>query len=224
MAPTPAAFVPQVAAIAPDAIGFPEMILPALGLRCHLFPATKVQYEFYLGGTPGADTRSYTEMLTICPRTGWRTLTGWPTGVFAAGARPEDASQLVNWLGAEFRLPTAVEWQQIDAALTVSPPNALLSSIAGPQFHPVASALVTWARTTRRVGNWRALGLFEDGFLEWVVMSDRKPGLHGRPRAAFARGLLHNPQVHPPIRPLNDHRQPGIAFRLVRPLQPGDTP
>ena len=216
---------PSVAAVDPDATGFPLLSLPAVGLQCHLFPVTKYQFEFFLGGTPGAARHpAYDEMQAKSRRVGWRGLTGWPGGVFAVGARLDDAVRFADWLGGGFRLPTGDEWRAIDAALTAAPPPALVSGIAPPAFHPAAQALAAWALADGRGTTWRLLGLFENAFLEWVTTLEPRGGLQGRPRPEFARGMVQNPPVHPPQRALSDARQSGVAFRLVRRLPRGAAP
>ena len=211
--------VPPV--VSPDPHGFPELVLPAIGLRCHLFPFTKVQYDFYLGGVPGIDRAGYEEMLKLSPRMGWHSIGDWPSGVFAVGAKPDEIAIYTKWAREGFRLPTASEWARIDAALTDAPTAS--SWPIRKRFHPAATSLVKWAQSAGRRGSWRSLGLFEDGFLEWTRCDDGGFGLHGRPRSGQVSNI-HNPQVHPPIRLLKDERNANFAFRLVRPLQPGDVP
>jgi hypothetical protein len=205
--------------LTPDPLGFPLLTVPAIGLACHLFPATKVQFEYYLGGTPRVDASCYFEMLEVCPRVSWRLVpSGWAGGLFASAARPDEATLLAKWLGDGFRLPTATEWQRLDVALNLPVEQSTLHSLASNRaVHPCARTLFRQAADSERTRTWRTVGFFEDGLLEWVQCLDGSFGLHGRPRSGTI-ALIHNPQRYPPIRPATNNRHPAFGFRLVRSL------
>ncbi len=70
---------------------------------------------YFLGGMARFPPEAYEEIGQIAPRASWRTAPG-SIGVFLSGIRPEEAEQFARWIGHGFRLPTSLEWRDLDRA------------------------------------------------------------------------------------------------------------
>ena len=205
-----------------DNTGFPAVPVPAAGLAVHLFPVTKVQFEYFLGDRTNFDPAAFDELYGTSPRASWRTI---PEDrfeeLFLTGLLPEEAERFARWLDDGFRVPTEAEWRAVDAGIAALPPtpDGLREQTANDALHPAARALLNW-RLGR--GRWPAVGLFEGGLVEWVKVAGGH-ALHGRPRPDLLR-VIHNPQIHEAIRFKPPRRDRVCGVRLVRPLSVGRTP
>ena len=209
-----------------DPTDFPLVRIPKLGLVVQLLPVTKVQFEYFLGEAPSVrqfDPSVYAEMTAANPRGSWRNAIGRPESVFLTGVLPTEAEAFAHWLGEGFRLPRDDEWREIDRAMA-SPANTQLldNVVANRHVHPGARALLASLGSTDHPPSWRQIGLFENGFLEWVRTQDGYR-LLGRCRLHLYQ-LILNPQVHEAIRlqanPIPRHK--AFGFRLVRPTGKGE--
>lgn len=200
-----------------DAAAFPVVRCPRTGLDAGVLPVTRVQFEYFLGGTTDFPEDAYAGIDRASPRAGWRSApAAHPERVFLAGVRPDEAERLGTWLGGGFRLPTEAEWRAVDAAFGRLGPDVqpLRKLAASPRVHPAARAILGW-HLDREGATWRAVGRLDGGLLEWVRLRAGGYGLFGRPPPALVR-IVHNPQTHDPVRPTTDARHPSFGFRLVR--------
>lgn len=208
-----------------DPFDFPLIQPAGLGLAVHLFPVTKVQFEYFLGEARGRrqfDPSVYAEMKAINPRTSWRKPLGRPETLFATAILPVEIESYVRWLGDGYRLPTDLEWKAIDASLAQPvDPQTLEKLAADESIHPAARALLAASHSRGESPQFRELGMFEKGLLEWVRVRDGYR-LQGRVRPELYR-IIHNPRVHDAIRVQQDPppRHKAFGFRLVKDMAVG---
>jgi hypothetical protein len=205
--------------IAFDAMGFPLVILPAVGLEAMLLPVTRTQFDFFLGDRTGFPSSTLQDIDRISPRRSWRTPSvDRPDGLFLTAIQADEAEAFARWLGTGFRLPNNTEWRAVDKAIGAfgTELQPLRSVLDERRMHPSAQSIL--ARTlVSRAATWRTVGMFEDGLLEWVKRQGSGYGLQGRPRPNLLR-VIHNPQAHDAIVPRSAERHPAFGMRLVRPL------
>lgn len=202
-----------------DMTGFPVLHCRGLGLGVGLLPVTRVQFEYFLGDTTGFPPDRYEEIERLNPRASWRSIPNVRLeGMFLTDVQPEEAERFGTWLGEGFRLPTEAEWREADAAFGAvgGDLDRLLPLTRDTRVHPTARAILGWRANQPGVRSLRTVGLLDGGLLEWVRRTGPGYGLHGRPLPSIPR-LLHNPQVHPAVEPLDKSPNPGFGFRLVRP-------
>jgi hypothetical protein len=101
-----------------DRTGFPLIGVAGLNYLIAWLPVTKIQFEHYLCDTNMLDAGWYQEIRdTYTPRISPGSMTSanyW--NIFMTGILPAEALHFADWMGREFRLPTAQEWKE---ALTV---------------------------------------------------------------------------------------------------------
>lgn len=199
-----------------DPLTFPVIHCPPLGLGVSLLPVMRVQFEYFLGGPTRFPPEAYEEIEQIAPRASWRTAPA-SVGVFLGGIRPQEAEQFARWIGHGFRLPTSLEWRDLDRAFeNAGDKLGPIRKIANDsRAHPAARAVLEQA-LGGKAPNWRMVSGFESGLLEWVVDEDGIHRLLGRPSASLIR-VVHNPQVHPAIEPTSANRHRAFGVRLVCP-------
>lgn len=102
-----------------DSTGFPMIKIPGTQLFMSWLPVTKIQFEHFLCDTYQYDEAWYNVILTdYTPRISpaqIRIADYW--NLFMTGVLPSEAIRFANWMGRDYRLPTAHEWKTALTAL-----------------------------------------------------------------------------------------------------------
>jgi hypothetical protein len=202
-----------------DRTGFPILALPKLGSAMHLLPVTKVQFECFLAEPGGFGDEWYEEVLEVSPRVSPARVTEADReGLFMAGVIPSEVEAFAHWLGPQWRVPSAKDWQQAYALLKVASfPADGLQGWSSSDLHPLAAATLRLLERQLKPKTWLDLSLMSGAILEWVS-SGREWGGLGEPRPQFASYLI-DPLRGDPIRPINrDRRLRDFGMRLWCPM------
>jgi hypothetical protein len=204
-----------------DGMGFPLVSLSAIGLEVMLLPITRTQFDFFLGDRTHFPTSALQDLDLVSPRLSWRmNRSDRLSGLLVSGIMADEAEAVARWIGNGFRLPSDAEWRGVDKAVGAigTDIERLNRVIEDRRIHPAARAMIVRTVASTSV-SWRAVGLFENGLLEWVRRPESGYGLQGRPRPDLLR-VIHNPQAHDAIVPRMAGRHPAFGMRLVRSLNP----
>lgn len=198
-----------------DATGYPLVFVEPLGAYVHLFPVTKPQFEKFIssGGRREYGDEWYEKILALNPRASYRS-PDVPTReqVFMTGVTPEEALAFGHWLGRDYALLTAQEWDIChkwfgEQAVLPTPQDLCgpLSQDASAIWEMVEGE---WLEQDSQT-NLGKLSLMTQGILEWVVeRTGRYCGL-GEP----AGSKLHR-RAEDPVRPVGQGRLRNLGFRL----------
>jgi hypothetical protein len=204
-----------------DAMAFPLVALPDVGLEVMLLPVTRTQFDFFLGDRTGFPSAALQDMERVAPRRSWRTQSpDRLEGLFLSAIQADEAEAFARWYGRGFRTPSDTEWRAVDHSIGAVRHRLrpLEDALGENRLHPAARSILTLTMA-RNHATMRSAGLFEHGLLEWVRRPGGGHGLQGRPRPELLR-VVHNPQTHEAIIPRTTERHPAFGVRLVRPLTP----
>jgi len=221
-----------------DSTSFPMVGIPGTRLQMSWLPVTKIQFEHFLCDTYQYDESWYRECLGYTPRVSpasIRIVDYW--NLFMTGIVPNEAIRFANWMGRDYRLPTAQEWKaaittlanypadlaNIEAVLRATDPqnertfNAR-ASIMIRRLEEITPADVNMLAGGRRLCDQMLMRL---GVVE-LVYEDNKYNSYvgwGKPNKRFV-GSVYNPLSDArPIQFVNRVEPPRMAhvgFRLVR--------
>jgi hypothetical protein len=201
-----------------DASGYPLIFVEPIRAFVHLFPVTKPQFEKFMVASrrPDYGDEWYTRILDLNPRASYRsTDISSREHLFMTGVTTDEAASFSRWLGRDYGLLSADEWNTCYEWFVGQPapsaPLDLLNQLS-------RDALALWELVEgqwldhRRRANLRELSLMTQGILEWVI---ERPGRYcglGKPATSkFQR------RANDPVRPLGQEprRHKGIGFRLL---------
>jgi hypothetical protein len=185
-----------------DATGYPLVYVEPLRAFIHLFPVTKPQFEKFLavGWRTDFDDEWYSVILSLNPRASYRRADiSDRKHLFMTGITTDEATIFSRWLGRDYALPSAEEWNICYEWFAEQPAPSPPPDITGRLSR---DALALWEIIEgqwleyRRGASLRELSLMTQGILEWVV---ERPGRHcglGEPVASKYQRRANTP-VHP---------------------------
>jgi hypothetical protein len=196
-----------------DAAGFPVVTARVIGLRFTLLPVTKYQLEEYCVATGGFSNAWYEEVLCVSRRASPGEPGADLPDMLATGLLPEEAGRVARGLLPDGRLPTAEEWNRLDAWMRgLAPgPDAGLVDHLPLCVGPAARAMLSGLLRDRSRRTWASLALLFRGVGEWVVWRGGH-GMMGRPPRT-----TWNPEHGVPVSCLDPaHRDRISGFRIVQ--------
>jgi len=225
-----------------DSTGFPMIEIPNTRLVMSWLPITKIQFEHFLCDTYQYDEAWYKEILTTyTPRISPAQIRiGDYWNLFITGILPSEAIRFANWMGRDYRLPTAQEWK--DAVITLAaysddPGNiaTVLNAADRDGKRTINERAALMIRRLEEVtpadANMLANGrklcdqmLMRLGVVEFVYENNQHNSFAGwgKPNSRFF-GSVFNPLNDPrPIQFVNRteaQRMSHVGFRLVREIR-----
>jgi hypothetical protein len=200
----------------PDRTGFPLLHLPDAGVQVALLPCTKAQLEQFLAEPhePFGDPW-YEEVLTVNPRTSWRcSPEQHPERLFLTGALPDEVLAFARWLGPDFDLPTAQQWQLVDRTLALGLLDVADLERGLANCCLAARTMLGHFRRLRQPRTWADLALLRGGLVEWVRHDKAFAGM-GCPSPELWHNL-YNPQRKEVVDIFPGRRLDFVGFRLLR--------
>lgn len=222
-----------------DATGYPLIRIDPLRCFMHLFPVSRPQYERYMAANRrlGYDDRYYQEILQLRSRASCFSREPAPFGqLLMTGVTTEEAMSFGKWLGQDYTLFSAVDWEicynwlaKRAAPLVSTGLKSRLSrdaralweiierrhrGLSSSEFtiHQAAVGMSYWERPEDRPQylSLADLSLHSGGILEWVTE---------RPGSYCGLGDPQNQEyLRRPTDPLHPHqsRLKDLGFRLCR--------
>lgn len=196
-----------------DALGFPIVKLPEIGLSVSLLPVTKTQFERFIAEPNSFGDSWYDEILKISPRCPWRGMCEeGREDLFMTGILPSEALDFASWLGEGFDLPSFGEWRHIYRSMAQT--QLMRKPLQEFTGHPAARSIIDSILAQVQPATWAEMALLQGGVIEWVRRGREFAGL-GVPRRSFLPNVF-NPELDEPVRPLQNERSRYFGFRLVR--------
>jgi len=218
-----------------DPINFPMIYIESGNFYMHWLPVTKIQLEYWLssGGVNTYDARWYNEVLDYNPRVSPGFIKSdnyW--GAFVTGVTPIEIKQFIAWLGRDYDIPTAGQWQLAYQHLKkeTANPQYVEQLLNVPNLNRRAKTLIknidisinevgtsTQMRGGRTVADQALMRL---GVMEYVYRDDRRNtyGGYGQPVGAFF-GTTETPDKGYPQRLIDEQdgaKMPHYGFRLIK--------
>lgn len=211
-----------------DKTGFPMIWVNEIGAYVHWLPVTKVQFEYFLCDTPGAqfDEQWYNVILGLNGRVTPRRATRndyWQ--LFLTGVLPSEAGRFAEWCGDDYRLPTLEEWNRMFRAGKALP--SIDDLFLGEGLNERARTIVTKLdeitkgiyRSNMRQRSLADQMLMRLGVMEWVNYENRgqRWGGMGQTDSNF-QSMMRTPDAGTPEMPKEpeQHRLKYYGFRLLR--------
>lgn len=211
-----------------DRTGFPMLWVDSIQAYMHWMPATKIQFENFLGATSDSrfDATWYDEILAVNERItpdAIRLHNYWKA--FLSGVRPSEVENFARWQGEGYAIPTIQDWFTAYKSLKASPPvSSPLEPIEGlrPRIKTLLSRLDAATNSAlKEAGYERTLAdqmVMRMGVMEWVAIQNQRSrwGGMGETYPPF-HGALFTPDHGQPSVPNNPEgeRLRHYGFRLI---------
>lgn len=201
-----------------DRAGFPLVYVPPIQAYVHLFPVTKLQFEYFLAEArlTGYSDGWYAELLKLNPRLSPNASNcGDYEQLLMTGLLPDEVNAYVRWHGRGFKLLTVEQWRETFRWLEKQSFSVLPAELDA-DLTPLARRLWDGLLIERCPKNLLDFSLMRGGVIEWVEGSAGASLGMGQPRESFRPGF-HDALRDTPFKPTSlVRRSKFFGFRLMR--------